>query len=495
MKNFKTLMGMFVLFAFMFTSCSKDETTPVDTSEKATLSFGAIVNDLASKATNKQVDASDFPECSDAQPAYVTIVLSQGGNDVVGTMESPFRVDLVSGQVFTEEAPELELTPGEYSLDHFMVYDAAGNLIWIAPTGGAMAEFVDAPLPMEIDLGAGVKKYVDVSVLCFDNRDVNEYGYLFFDLDTNEAIEFCIFGNFCDENGRHYTAEYSVDVWTYSDGQPGEQIYDDVMNTVTTDNNGDLASSPLCFALPDTEGMDEYYFEITLMDGEGYNATERVIRTGVINDDEVRSFFDGEDNLDYYHFRTGCENDDNVPVFQDPEEDATFYKAVVTELNDSNAKALAYLKLEDNRLYTTILASGTTPNMVHPQHIHGFENDSNSVCPTAEADENNDGFITLGEGAPYYGPVLLSLVEEDGDFPTANSWGVYTYSQSFTLGEGETISADGLDPLENRVIVLHGMFVEDGLLTETDDADDDPDYIATLPVACGQIQMIEPFSF
>ncbi|MDX1603524.1 MAG: hypothetical protein R3209_10650 [Salinimicrobium sediminis] len=481
MKDLKTIMGMFVLFAFLFTSCSKEESATIDDADKATLSFSAIVNDLVNNKNNNKEHLGDIPACSDAQPAYVTIALSQNGIDIVGSMESPFRVDLVAGQVFTEEAPELELTPGEYSLDHFMVYDAAGNLIWIAPTGGAMAEFVDSPLPMDINLGAGVKKYVDVSVLCYDNRDVNEYGYLFFDLDTNEAIEFCIFGNFCDETGRHYTAEYSVDVWAYSNGQTGEQLYDDVMNTVTTDDNGDLASSPVCFALPDTEGMDEYYFEITLMDGEGYNATERVIRTGVINDDEVKSFFDGEDNLDYYHFRTGCENDDNVPVFQDPEEDATFYKAVVTELNDSNAKALAYLKLEDNRLYTTILASGTEANMLHPQHIHGFENDSNSVCPPAEADENNDGLITLEEGAPFYGPVLLPLTQEEGSFPTANSWGAYTYSQSFMLGEGETISADGIDPLENRVIVLHGMTV-------------DGSYVATLPIGCGQIQMIEPFS-
>ncbi|NJW51946.1 hypothetical protein [Salinimicrobium oceani] len=484
MKNFKTLMGTFVLFAFLFTSCSKEENVPANDTEKATLSFGAIVNDLvnnSNKSSNKD-HLGDFPVCSDAQPAYVMIALSQDGNDVVGSMEAPFRVDLVQGQIFTEETPELELEPGDYSLDHFMVYDAAGNVIWIAPTGGPMAEYVDNPLPMDISLGAGVKKYVDVSVLCFDDRDVNEYGYLFFDIDTNEAIEFCIFGNFCDETGRHYTAEYSVDVWTYSNGTAGEQLYNNVMNSVEMDANGDLASAPVCFALPDTEGMDEYYFEITLLDGEGYNASERIVRAGVITDEEVRMFFDGDDNLDYYHFRTGCDNDDNVPVFQDPEEDANFYKAVITELNDSNAKGLAYLKLEDNRLYTTVLASGTEANMVHPQHIHGFEDDRNSVCPPADADTDGDGLISLEEGGPFYGGVLLSLVEEDGDFPTANTWGVYTYSQSFMLGEGDLVTAEEIDPLQNRAIVLHGMTV-------------DGSYVATLPIACGQVQMIEPFTW
>ncbi|SDL29504.1 hypothetical protein SAMN04488034_103102 [Salinimicrobium catena] len=490
MRKFKLMFCYFSVLALAFTSCSKDETNPTDNSEKATLSFSAIVNDLASKSSNKQSSASDIPECSDAQPAYATVVLSQNGMPVVGTMEAPFRVDLVAGQVFTEETPELELEPGEYSLDHFMVYDADGNLIWVAPAGGTMADFVDAPLPMDISLGAGVKKYVDVSVLCYDDRNVNEYGYLFFDLDTNEGIEFCIFGNYCDETGRHYPAEYSVDVWRYENGTRGSQIYNDHGNNVSLDGNGDYATAPLCFILPDTEGMDEYYFEITLEDSDAYGDVQnRVIRSGVINDDEVRSFFDGDNNLEYYHFRTGCEGEDSVPVFQDPESDAIFYKAIVSELNDSNAKGLAYLKLEDNRLYTTVLASGMEANMLHPQHIHGFEDDSNSVCPPSSADEDGNGFVTLGEGAPFYGPVLLPLTQNDGSFPTANSVGTYTYSQSFTLGEGETISADGIDPLENRVIVLHGM------TADLDPNDDQAaEYVATLPVACGQIQEITPFS-
>ena len=494
MKNFKTLMGVIVLFALLFTSCSKEENTPMNDSEKATLSFGAIVNDLASNSTNKQsTDAGDIPECSDAQPAYVTVVLSQNGNPMVGTMDEPFRVNLVPGQVFTEEAPELELTPGTYSLDHFMVYDASGNLIWVAPTGGPMADFVDSPLPMNINLGAGVKKYVDVSVLCYDNRDVNEYGYQFFEIDTNEAIEFCLFGNFCDATGRHFAAQYSVNVWMYADGQRGEQIHADLQNVVEENADGDMAASPLCLALPDTEGMDEYYFEITLMDGADYDATERVVRAGVLSDEEVRTFFEGDDNVESYHFRTGCEGQDNLPVFQDPEDDAMFYKARLTELNESGVFGLAYLRLEGQVLEATVWAAGLTPNMVHPQHIHGFEDDTvNSTCPPESA-SGSDDYITLGEGAPFYGPVLLPLYEPIDEFPVANSLGVITYQRTFQLGEvefeaeGMNPTAEELLPLVNRAIVLHGMFVEDGALTETDDADNDPDYIATLPVACGQI--------
>lgn len=487
MKNFKTLMAIMVMFALLFTSCSKEENNAISDSEKATLSFSAIVNDLAAKSTNKQsTDAGDIPECSDAQPAYVTVVLSQNGNPMVGTMGEPFRVNLVPGQVFTEEAPELELTPGSYSLDHFMVYDSSGNLIWVAPTGGPMAGFVDNPLPMDIDLGAGVKKYVDVSVLCYDNRDVNEYGYLFFDIDTNEAIEFCLFGNYCDETGRHFAAAYSVDVWMYSDGTRGTQIYNDSMNHVEVDANGDMAASPLCIALPDTAGTDEYYFEITLMDGEDYNATPRIVRAGVISDDEVRTFFEGDNDVEYYHFRTGCEGQDNLPVFRDPQDDAIFYKARLSEMNNSDVSGFAYLRLQGSKLETVVWANGMTPNMPHPQHIHGFEDSSvNSTCPPESA-SGADQYVTLGEGAPFYGPVALSLYLPGDELPVANSLGILTYQRIFELSGDDYLSAEELLPLINRAIVLHGMFVPDGALGDDDD-DDDPDYIATLPVACGQI--------
>src|SRR5690606_36867399 len=111
-----------------------------------------------------------------------------------------------------EEDEALELTPGNYTLNHFSVYDADGYLLWLAPRGGALAAFVDNSLPLNIELGAGVKKYVDVSVLCYDDRDVNLYGYQFFELDINEAFEFCFFTNYCTPEGRHYPARYAVDI-------------------------------------------------------------------------------------------------------------------------------------------------------------------------------------------------------------------------------------------------------------------------------------------
>ena len=317
MKNFKFSVASLALFFMILTSCSKDEVSSQDP-EKAVLSFGAILKDFGTNGAALRQALEDIPECSDATADYVEIILSRGGTNVIGSQDTPFRVDLVTGQVFTEEVPELELEPGDYSLDYFAVFDALDNPIWVAPiAGSAMANLVATPLPLAIDLRAGVKKYVDVPVLCFDDRVVNSYGYQFFDLVPGQVIEWCIFGNYCDETGRHYPAEFSVDIWRYVDGQRGAQLYNDEANEVTLDG-GDYAGSTVCVALPDLNGLDEYYVEITLRDSDAYgNITERIIREGVISDADVRDLFTGAEAMEYYHFREGCDGEDGPDLFPD----------------------------------------------------------------------------------------------------------------------------------------------------------------------------------
>ena len=309
MKSIKIYLSFLAMFALLFTSCSKDEDGVTNNSDKATLSLGALVEDLAAKSSNKQSAITDMPDCSDEQAAYVEIVLERGGNEVVGTTEEPYRVNLVAGQVFTEEDAALELIPGSYSLTHFSVYSATGNLLWLAPRGGALAAFVSNSLPLDIELGAGVKKYVDVSVLCYDNRDVNEYGYQFFELDINEAFEFCFFANFCTPDGRHYPARYAVDI-----SINGNTIYEGVENNVGRDENGDLFADALCFALPNLAeyGDNEDYIDytITLLDWTGepdaYGDVEPMVISGSLSRADVMANFSGSDDVNYEHFRFGC---------------------------------------------------------------------------------------------------------------------------------------------------------------------------------------------
>jgi len=144
------------------------------------------------------------------------------------------------------------------------------------------------------------------------------------------------------------------------------------------------------------------------------------------------------------------------------------YKANLQAINNSGVSGTAMLWLDGNMLTVKIDAMGLEANKLHPQHIHGFtDNNKNSTCPTWSADTNGDGIISLEEGLPSYGPVLLSLTE----FPTADASGEIHYMQKFTI-DGSVL------PLQNRAIVIHGLTVNG-------------QYVATLPVACAQIQTVE----
>lgn len=300
------------------TSCSKEEVTGRDEAEKVSVAFGAMLQDLQTSSQGNKQTMGVIPECTNEDAAYVRVIISREGVNVVGTQTEPFRIDLVTNQLYTQNVPEMKLSPGTYSLDYFGVYNAAGQLIWLAPSGGVLSEYLDDFLPIPIQVNAGVKKYVDVPVLCYDARFINEYGYIFFDIDTNRIIEFCIFGNYCDQGGRHYPAAFSVNVWAYSNGVQGEPLYSNAQNSVALNEAGDYAGTPLCVALPDTPGPDEYYFEINLLNSDAYgDVTEEIIRSGVITDEDVRSLFDGAADIEYYHFKHGACNAADSPALFD----------------------------------------------------------------------------------------------------------------------------------------------------------------------------------
>ena len=307
MKKLKHHLTGVMILVILFCSCSEEEEVINAHRDKATLSFSTLVQNLAEKSNNRQSNMEDLPVCSDDSPAYVEIILMQGDAEIVGSLSKPFRVDLVAGQIFTQEVPELQLDPGNYSLEHCSVFNDVGDLICLAPKGGIFADLMDNILPYNISLDAGMTKNLDVSVLCYDDRDVNDYGYGFFDLNMTKTFEYCFFANYCNEDGRHYPARYSVDV-----SIDGEPVITGAINTTGINEDGDRFAEPLCLHLPDLPEYadDEAYleFKVKLLDWEGvYDAPEMSI-SGSLSREDVRNNFDGDEKIDYRHLRFGCDS-------------------------------------------------------------------------------------------------------------------------------------------------------------------------------------------
>lgn len=189
----------------------------------------------------------------------------------------------------------------------------------------------------------------------------------------------------------------------------------------------------------------------------------------------------------------------------------TNYIADLQPLNNSGVHGTAFLTLVDtNTLTVSINATGLVPNQPHPQHIHGLSGGVNSVSPTLANDTDHDGFIEVLEGAATYGPIIQNLTSPPGtsSFPTANAGGVINFSQTYDLNDPQTFAGVApplgftnpdkslLFPLVNREIVLHGLNVAAGVGAGTSgEINGTGGYIAVLPVASGEIQLVpEPAS-
>lgn len=93
----------------------------------------------------------------------------------------------------------------------------------------------------------------------------------------------------------------------------------------------------------------------------------------------------------------------------------------------------------------------------HVQHIHINGQDQ---CPTAAADTNGNGVISIPEGAPAYGGIGTTLsmsgttaASAGDDVTVAPSGGSFTYQRTFTVNP-ETLTAIKAN---KAVIVVHGL--------------------------------------
>ncbi|MGW1455518.1 hypothetical protein ACWBC2_11060 [Salegentibacter agarivorans] len=334
MKNFKIYLAYVALLAMVMTSCSKEDNPDSpdgpDGEEMVALSFTGMLSDFTRKVDTKQAVDAPVEGCfENSDPKYVRVGVKDDLGDWVtgGYIDIPVIPVSVDSDgdgadnYLTFEAEELELEEGNYTLEYFAVYNSDNNLILMAPRSDnnygpySFDNFVDFPLPQDIDLIAGTKHYQEVEVLCYDEQDVQEYGYLFFDFEELPLTYICFFGNECDNEGRHRPSHFRVKVWEYP-SVPGDLpvVFNDdniLVNDVNDYNNGENSgdeitqADPLCIPLPDRNGDGDtwFYGEIYSIDAQG---NEELIRRGDFTDEDTKDpNFEIDGKQKYWHFREG----------------------------------------------------------------------------------------------------------------------------------------------------------------------------------------------
>jgi hypothetical protein len=181
------------------------------------------------------------------------------------------------------------------------------------------------------------------------------------------------------------------------------------------------------------------------------------------------------------------------------------FSANIGQANETGASANAELWLDGNDLTVRIDGSGFFDGFPHAMHFHGEPGGDNVCGPLnpgddgfEEADADGDGFLSVVEGVPAYGPVTVSLTTE-GDTSPDSALAVDRFPTSSTLDFERTfgVSDEVADNLSSLHIVIHGADLtgsgeigdlenEDGTLKESS-LDPDLPFEATAVAACGQI--------
>ena len=170
------------------------------------------------------------------------------------------------------------------------------------------------------------------------------------------------------------------------------------------------------------------------------------------------------------------------------------YQADLVALNQSGVSGTGMVTLQGDSATVMIEATGLLAGAPHAQHFHiGAQGE----CPTDADDENGDGFVSVTEGAPFYGAIGTSLTTT-GDtspdsglaidrFPTDGS---ISYSRTFDITEDVQAAFAG----GTAVLVLHGVD-KNGSGTYDGDVMSDLDPTlpmeATAPAACAPLTMAQ----
>ena len=393
MKNFKTLQLAIISFFLLAISCEEDRDFNTNETTTGILSFQSILNQFGDPAT-KAFSGGEIPHCKSSSPAYVRVALKyldqdtqqwewfrNSNEDKIEIAVNPNGTDTNNDgepdSWFTKESLDLELEAGTYSLEYFTVTDGHGDdaeILYMAPRSPdnvlddeqqpfLFHNFVEQPLPIQINIGSGVKYYQSIEVLCYDENYAFNYGFLFFDFTSEDLKHLCVYGNYCLPNGRQIPAQFSIKVWKgdkYDDANLLISAENELRSFTAEDGSAQYYTDAICFPLPDLEIYSARIWQRA--NGE----EDILIREGIFSSLDLDLLFNADNEFSYYHFREGCcENADNIPLLEDilynpaeceeepedpPTQDCSF-----CDTNNSNDGKVQEIKLKYSGLENIVL--------------------------------------------------------------------------------------------------------------------------------------------
>lgn len=150
-------------------------------------------------------------------------------------------------------------------------------------------------------------------------------------------------------------------------------------------------------------------------------------------------------------------------------------------LNHSGVSGTVRVEERDGHLEVKLDARGVEEMQVHLAHIHGHADLSQASCPDMSM-AGSDGILSIGEGAPAYGPVFVTLTTDQTPEDRVD------LDKSFATTDPAaplpSVPVEDMGDLDKFVVVVHGM-------TAADDGEAGngvtPGYITALPVACAEL--------
>ncbi len=158
-------------------------------------------------------------------------------------------------------------------------------------------------------------------------------------------------------------------------------------------------------------------------------------------------------------------------------------------LNDSNGSGTAMVTVNGNELEFT-LAANDLADGPHAAHIH-FGADARHECPSAKEDKDDDNRISTTDGAPAYGPVVVSLTKS-GDTSPESTLRIEGYESGseieYSRGNVEVSDKVARAIVKGQAVtVVHGVEYDDERKDAKSDLNEDLPASATDPAVCGRL--------